>query len=254
MPPRIASLLPEPLPLRDGVRVLEIGTGDGTTILQVAVGAREQGVHGELVGLDREPSRAEPFAAAAAKAGVGDLARFARGNAFQIAPELGPFDVLLCFECLSQFVFEGLPASVAPDAVQTRLRDLLAHWCTLLAPGGLLVIADTDRDAAGDANARGIALFEQERWPLLPSDVVDAALRSAEFDGLQTRSSLRQQNTSRDEMERWMGAGPYRRLPRGNFPPPPFPPRVPQIADGVHELRWRVVQAAARAEPVECGA
>lgn len=247
MPPRIASMLPEPLPLRDGVRVLEIGTGDGTTIRQVATWARELGATGEFVGLDREPSRAEPFAAAAREAGLGERTHFLRGDAFHLPPDLEAFDVLLCFECLSQFIFEALPAPVAPATVETRLAALLAHWRSVLAPGGRLVIADTDRDAAGDEHARGVALFEQERWPLLPSALVDAALRGAGFEALRTRSSLRQRNTSRDEMEQSMGAGRHRRLPRGNFPPPPFAPRVAHEADGVYQLSWRVVQAAAPA-------
>lgn len=247
MPPRLDSLLPAPLPLRDGVRVLELGTGDGTTILQVASWARGGGRRGEFVGLDRDPSRAEPLARAAAAAGVAETVRFARGDAFGVPPELGQFDVLLCCECLSQFVFEGLPARVSPDAVRARLTDLLTHWRTLLTPGGVLVIAETDRDAAGDAAARGIAIFERERWPLIPNTVLDAVLAATGFDELITRASLRQENASRDEMEQSMGAGAYRRLPRGNFPPPPFPPRVPQATEGPHELHWRVVQARAGA-------
>ena len=244
MPPRFASFLPAPLPLRDGVQVLEIGTGDGSTILQVATWARELGVRGHFIGLDREPARAQPFAERAAAAGVGEMTRFECHDAFRIASPSGPFDLLLCFDCLSQFVFEGLPAGHDPDSARDRLTALLAHWRTLLSPGGLLVIAETDRDAAGDSHARGIALFEQERWPLLPSELLDAALRTAGFGTLLSRSSVRQQCGSRDEMEQSMGAGAYRRLPRGNFPPPPFPPRIPQVADGIHELAWRVVQAS----------
>jgi hypothetical protein len=64
------------------------------------------------------------------------------------------------------------------------------------------------------------------------------------------RSTLRRRYDSRDEIERWMGAGPHRSLPRGHFPPPPYPPRTPEIADGVHELTWRVVQALLPAEGV----
>jgi SAM-dependent methyltransferase len=248
MPPRIAALLPAALPLRDGVRMLEIGTGDGTTILQVAQWGSELGIRGRYVGLDREPTRAGPFAAAAAAAGVGGTTEFACFDAFQIGMELGRFDVVLCFDCLSQFVFEGLPAGVATDSVERRLGELFAHWGTLLVPGGMLVIADTDRDVPGDAAARAIALFEQERWPLLPGGVVAATLGAAGFDSLLTRSSLRKRSDSRAQIERLMGAGRYRRLPRGNFPPPPYPPRVPEIADGIHELTWRVVRASVPAE------
>lgn len=248
MPSLSASLLPAPLPLRDGVRVLEIGTGDGRTILEVAQWGSELGIRGRYVGLDREPTRAEPFAAAAAAAAVGDTTEFACFDAFAIGAELGRFDVLLCVDCLSQFVFEGLPAGVATSAVERRLADLLGHWRTVLAPGGVLVIADTDRDVAGDAAARAIAVFEQERWPLLPRSVVEATLRAAGFDSLLTRSSLGQQSGSRDEIERSMGAGRHRRLPRGNFPPPPYPPRLTEIADGIHELTVRVVQASVGGE------
>src|SRR5262245_14146622 len=84
VPPRIASLLPAPLPLRDGVRVLEIGTGDGSTVLQVAQWGAELGIRGRYIGLDREPTRAQPFAAAAAAAAVGDTAEFACFDAFRI--------------------------------------------------------------------------------------------------------------------------------------------------------------------------
>ena len=246
MPPRFVSALPAPLPLRDGVRVLEIGTGDGNTILQVATWASELGVRGSFVGLDREPSRAQPFAERAEAAGVGDTTRFACENAFRIPPSLGPFDVLLCFECLSQFIFEAQPSDgTTVDAVRDGVTSLFTHWRTLVSPGGVLVIAETDRDAAGDANARGIALFEQERWPLLPSAVIDEALRAAGFDALLTRSSVLQSG-ERDKLERWMGSGPYRRMPRREWPPTPFPPRVPQAAEGAYEINWRVVQASLR--------
>jgi SAM-dependent methyltransferase len=244
MRPRIASLLPAPLPLRDGVRVLEIGTGDGTTILQVAQRGAELGIRGRYFGVDRDQIRAAPFAAAAAAAGVAGTTRFACFNAYRIGLELGQFDVLLCFDCLSQFAFQELPAGVDTDAVERRLAELFAHWRTLLTPGGMLVIADTDRDVPGDAAARAVMLFEQERWPLLPAGVVDARLRAAGFDSLVTRSSLRQRANSREEIERSMGAGRHRSLPRGDFPPSPYPARVPEIVDGIHELTWRVVQAS----------
>jgi SAM-dependent methyltransferase len=243
-----ASLLPAPLPLREDVRVLEIGTGDGTTIRQVARWGAGLGIRGRYVGLDRDPARAEPFAAAAAAAGVAETTEFACFDAFGIGEKLGRFDVILCVECLSQFVFEGLPAGVATGVVEGRLADLLAHWRTLLLPGGMLVVADTDRDVPGDAAARAVTVFERERWPLLPWSVVEATLRAARFDALLTRSSLGQQSGSRDKIERWMGGGRHRRLPRGNFPPPPYPSRVPEVADGIHELTCRVVQASARAE------
>ncbi len=248
MPPRIASILPAPLPLRDGLRVLEIGTGDGTTILQIAQWGAELGVTGRYVGVDRDPSRAGPFRASAAAAGVGDTATFARADAFCLGSALGRFDVLVSVDCLSQFVFEGLPAGVGCDAVEQRLTDMLAHWRTVLEAGGLLVVADTDRESAGDPAARAIAVFERERWPLLPGAVIDAALRAAGFASLRTRSTLRQRSGSRDDLERFVGGGAYRRLPRGNFPPPPYPPREVAVADGIHELAWRVVQASVPAE------
>jgi len=245
---RFERFLPAPLTWREGVRVLEIGTGDGSTILQLATWAREAGVRGEFVGIDREPARAGLFTQAAAAAGLSDIAWFEQQDAFRISPHLGVFDLIVCFDCISQFAFDRFPEGVPTD-IRVRLADgLFAHWRTLIGQDGLLLVAEVDRDTPGDADARGVALFEQEKWPLVPPAVIEEAVLASGFESIIAKCSPYAEDASREDMERRFGAGRYRRLPRHPFRPSPFAPRVPDSCEGVHRLTWRVLQAR-RAPP-----
>lgn len=237
-----------PIPLRDGMRVLEIGTGNGETAADVALWFREAGQRAEIVGIDRDPCNREKFERTATSAGVGAMTRFVVANAHCLPP-LGFFDMVLCVGCFSQIVFVDVPElSVAPtnapqasqslELVQSVCGRLLDHWRASLAPAGAIVIFDFERDASDDAHARGLALFEDTKWPLVGLSLLRVALANAGFDDIHARTKPILTCAGREEALRSLGPEPKK-------PAMPALPRswAPASRQGPHALSVFVAQA-----------
>ena len=169
----IDHYLPAPLALRAGMRVLELGAGDAATSRAIAAWARDASAAVDVVALDLDPSRADGLR--------GSGVRFVCADAFRVPPALGRFDVILCLGCISQMVMRR-PV--------TALDGLVAHWSSLLTASGQLIVQDIDRDADGDDGARGAALFEREKWPLIPPATLEGALRARGFRAVARHSAL----------------------------------------------------------------
>lgn len=106
--------------------ILEVGTATGYSAIWLARAAREAG--GELVGIELDPQRHLEAERNLARAGLGDVARVIRGDAFEVLPRLeGPFD----------FVFLDLVRQFSDEA---RLRQLFELCLDRLAIGGVLAI------------------------------------------------------------------------------------------------------------------
>jgi SAM-dependent methyltransferase len=214
--------LPRAIDLRDGMRVLEVGTGDGETAVEVAGWFRGEGKRAEVIAVDLHDSRREQVARRCATAGDPDLVRFVRADATRLPP-IGPFDMVFCVKCLSQILFELAPR-VSPEPARLACTRLLSHWGSLMAPGGTLVVLDLDRGAPGDAYARGAAMLEARTWPHLPVPVLRTALLEAAFDGVEVRTTPLARYGKRVDVPRWLGGGlpPEEKKPRP-IPASPWP-------------------------------
>ncbi|HVC33905.1 MAG TPA: O-methyltransferase [Chloroflexota bacterium] len=106
--------------------VLEVGSATGYSAIWLARAARERG--GSLIGIELDPRRHAEAESNLAAAGLSDVARIVRGDAFEVLPTLsGPYDL----------VFLDLVRQIGDEEQLHRLLDLcLAR----VAVGGLLAI------------------------------------------------------------------------------------------------------------------
>jgi SAM-dependent methyltransferase len=156
------ELLAEALPLRPGVRVLDLGCGAGVSS---AFLAREYGVRVWAV-----DSRLDPAAVSevARDAGVADRITPVVADARRLPFRAGSFDAVVC---LSSFMWFG-----ADDGVLASLVDLLV-------PGGRLGAVMSGRGSGGSlAGRRGYYYWNGERRPERPLDWWAGLLR--DFPGL----------------------------------------------------------------------
>src|SRR5687767_8700528 len=78
---------------RGAKSILEIGAASGYSGIWLGLGARESG--GRVVAIEYDPQRAKEAADNVRKAGVGDVVRVIRGDAFAEIPKLpGTFDLV----------------------------------------------------------------------------------------------------------------------------------------------------------------
>jgi SAM-dependent methyltransferase len=121
----------------DGGRVLDVATGTGSFVTFLLEGLRS---HGEIVGIDENPGRAEAFAAA-----LGDRpdVRFEAMDAHHLAFTDGAFDTV----CISNSLhhFED-PAPV------------LAEMLRVLRPGGHVVVNEMYRDGQSEPQMTHVLL------------------------------------------------------------------------------------------------
>lgn len=95
MPSTLSSRLlaiVDALPLKPGIRVLEIGCGPGAAAREVA---RRVGANGFVLGLDRSAKAIDAAIAGAAVESVSGVLKFRRGiiEQFKLEPGEAPFDV-----------------------------------------------------------------------------------------------------------------------------------------------------------------
>lgn len=249
--------LPAPLVLRDGMRVLEVGCGNGETAADVATWFREAGLRAEIVAVDNRPECRRQVIDAAAANGVEDTVRFVAADVFAL-PALGRFDLLLCVNGLAQLVFEGSTARFpgleaaavveawrrAPEDMVTRVCDaLLGHWRDQLVPQGTIVVLDLNRDLGTEARARGVALYERTKWPMLPVPRLAAALERAGFAAIRVNSIPQVRFPRKEEVHPSLGGGTER--PQPHVPAPLWP--LPAVGDdGDYEYAIYVLQAQRR--------
>lgn len=106
--------------------VLEVGSATGYSAIWLARAAREQG--GSLVGIELDPSRQAEAERNLAVAGLSDVARIIRGDAFEVLPTLdGQFDL----------VFLDLVRQLGDEM---KLRRLFELCVARVAVGGLLAV------------------------------------------------------------------------------------------------------------------
>ncbi|HEY2740462.1 MAG TPA: condensation domain-containing protein, partial [Thermoanaerobaculia bacterium] len=137
--------------LRPGARVLEVGSGSGLILWEMA---RRVGSSGRIVGLDPSGHTQECNREHARAAGVANVenVELPTGFAHEIGERFGPgsFDLVL-FASTVQF-FPG----------PRYLEKVVAEAMSLLAPGGALLLADVidaRREAAGETLALDEELF-----------------------------------------------------------------------------------------------
>jgi SAM-dependent methyltransferase len=198
--------LPAPIPLRHGLRVLDVATGSGETAFELAGWFREAGLEPDIVAVDIDARRRAEFERKARALGMEDSVRLVVADAHDLAA-IGRFDLAFCVAGISQILF--CPPSSrfearAPtaEAVLSVSVELLSSIGSALTPGGTLVVMDLDRDVPGEDHARGTALFEDNKWSLLPPRVIEQALRIAGFEAIRTTRRLLARHPNREETER----------------------------------------------------
>jgi cyclopropane fatty-acyl-phospholipid synthase-like methyltransferase len=127
--PRLRAIV-DALPLRPGMRVLEIGCGPGAAAREIA---RRIG-HGHVVGIDRS-ARAIAVATAASRAEIAAGVLSYRVQAiedFELAPGEGPFDLALAVRV---GVLDGRHPAREADATR-RIAAALTRRGRLFVDGG----------------------------------------------------------------------------------------------------------------------
>jgi protein-L-isoaspartate O-methyltransferase len=235
----LEDILPEPIRLRDGGRVLDVGTGVGNSAFAIARLARDARLAVEVLAIDNEEHRRASFEREASRAGVGDRVRFVCADGAKVPEALGQFDWIVCVGCASQLIFErpsferGRPARAlwqsAPRLFVTlACRRMVRAWRRQLVPGGRVVVVDLDRDAPGDDHARTVQMHESEKWPLLSAELLREVLEDEGFRDARVRRTSTRLGVSREEAIRLLGLeGPPQREHAGALWP-----LVPSKADG----------------------
>jgi predicted O-methyltransferase YrrM len=138
---------------RHAKSILEIGAASGYSGIWLGLGARESG--GRVVAIEYDPQRAREAADNVRKAGVGDVVRVIRGDAFAEIPKLpGTFDLVFLdawkpdYKKFFDMVFPRLTPGgvfVAHNVVNKKnemepfLRTILTHpslYTTIVSPSG----------------------------------------------------------------------------------------------------------------------
>ena len=133
--------------------ILEIGAASGYSGIWLGLGARESG--GRVVAIEYDPQRAKEAADNVRKAGVGDVVRVIRGDAFAEIPKLpGTFDLVFLdawkpdYKKFFDMVYPRLTPGgvfVAHNVVNKKnemepfLRTILTHpslYTTIVSPSG----------------------------------------------------------------------------------------------------------------------
>jgi len=138
---------------RNAKSILEIGAASGYSGIWLGLGARESG--GRVVAIEYDPQRAREAADNVRKAGVGDVVRVIRGDAFAEIPKLpGTFDLVFLdawkpdYKKFFDLVFPRLTPGgvfVAHNVVNKKnemepfLRTIFTHpslYTTIVSPSG----------------------------------------------------------------------------------------------------------------------
>jgi predicted O-methyltransferase YrrM len=138
---------------RSAKSILEIGAASGYSGIWLGLGARETG--GRVVAIEYDPQRAREAADNVRKAGVADVVRVVRGDAFAEIPKLtGGFDLVFLdawkpdYKKFFDTVYPRLNAGgvfVAHNVVNKKnemepfLRTILTHpalYTTIVSPSG----------------------------------------------------------------------------------------------------------------------
>jgi predicted O-methyltransferase YrrM len=138
---------------RGAKAILEIGAASGYSGIWLGLGARESG--GRVVAIEYEPQRAKEAADNVRKAGVADVVRVIRGDAFAEIPKLpGTFDLVFLdawkpdYKKFFDMVYPRLNPGgvlVAHNVVNKKnemepfLRTILTHpslYTTIVSPSG----------------------------------------------------------------------------------------------------------------------
>src|SRR5918996_11144 len=138
---------------RNAKSILEIGAASGYSGIWLGLGARESG--GRVVAIEYDPQRAKEAADNVRKAGVGDVVRVIRGDAFAEIPKLpGGFDLVFLdawkpdYKKFFDMVYPRLNPGgvfVAHNVVNKKnemepfLRTVLTHpalYTTIVSPSG----------------------------------------------------------------------------------------------------------------------
>jgi protein-L-isoaspartate O-methyltransferase len=235
----LEDILPEPIRLRDGDRVLDLGTGVGNSAFAIARLARESRLDVEVVAMDIEEHRRASFEQEASRLGAADRVRFVCADGAKVPEALGQFDWILCVGCASQFIFarrhlkrerpvRALWQSAPSLFVTLACRRMARSWHRHLAPGGQVVVVELDRDVPGDDHARMVQMHESEKWALLSAELLKEALEDESFRDARIRRTSTRLEVSREEAIRLLGLeGPPQRQHAG-----PYWPRVPSKPDG----------------------
>ncbi len=154
--PEKLRLLADYCGMRDGLRVLDIGSGKGYLL---RTWAREWRIEG--TGLEINPWFVAAARAGAAEAGVADRVTFIEGPALSFAPEPGAYDVVLCIG--ASFALGGFDDAVPwmlsalqPDGV-LALGEVFLNRCPL--PPEVAAIAEPELAALPDLGGT-VARFE----------------------------------------------------------------------------------------------
>jgi len=124
------------LGLRPGLRVLDVASGKGTSAIALA---REFGC--AIVGVDLGPANVRDASAAAARAGLGERVRFARGDAERLPFDDASFDAVICECAFCTF----------PDK-----RAAASEFARVLRPGGRVGLSDLTRVGAVPPELAGL--------------------------------------------------------------------------------------------------
>ena len=159
----------------EDVRLLDVGTGNGSMLRRLVSWGRERGGRWQGVGLDLHP---QVIAIARGARLGGETLRLVRGDALHLPFASGSFDVALCTLTLHHFSDDGA----------VRLMCELARVARRL-----VVVSDLERQPLASLSARVLALTWWRANPLTRSDGPLSVLRSftpAELHGLAQRSGL----------------------------------------------------------------
>ena len=138
---------------RGAKSILEIGAASGYSGIWLGLGARESG--GRVVAIEFDPKRAKEAADNIGKAGLGDVVRVVRGDAFAEIPKVpGTFDLVFLdawkpdYKKFFDLVYPRLASGgvfVAHNVVNKKnemepfLRTILGHpalYTTIVSPSG----------------------------------------------------------------------------------------------------------------------
>lgn len=123
---RMRSDLISKLPLRPGDRVLDLGCGTGNWAI---LAAERVGLHGSVLGIDREPENLEHADARRSSHPLKRAIRFQKGDITQFEMGIGDYDAIFLFNILS----------CVPSA-----QSIIERLCSLMKPGCQLLIKDSD--------------------------------------------------------------------------------------------------------------